>query len=220
MEQIKKVGYRIKKLREERGLSQTELGEKVEVPYRTIQRWENGESPDIKISKLTKIAQTLNVDIGFLLEKEENSCSSSQGTPKSKIFIFDLGVSAGHGLINSNNQDAAVGDIELEDSFLKKYFGLITTEDLFIVNSSGDSMSPTIPTRCQLLVQKREARENQICVVRIGDEYYVKRLQKRPKIKLVSDNKDYDPIIVGDNEDFELIGVVVGQLKNSLHGSL
>ncbi|PAF49589.1 hypothetical protein BKH41_02685 [Helicobacter sp. 12S02232-10] len=216
MEQIKNVGYRIKKLREERGLSQTELGDKIEVPYRTIQRWENGESPDIKISKLTKIAQTLDVDIGFLLEKEESFCNGSQNTQKSKILIFDLDVSAGHGLINSNNQDVAVGHIELEDSFLKKYFGLITTKDLFIVNSNGDSMSPTIPTRCQLLVQKREARENQICVARIGDEYYVKRLQKRPKIKLISDNKDYDPIIIDKNDDFEFIGAVVGQLKNSL----
>lgn len=213
METIKNVGYRIKKLREERGLSQTELGDRIEVPYRTIQRWENGESPDIKISKLTKIAKILNVDIGFLLEKEE---SPGDNIRKSKIFIFDLDVSAGHGIINSNNQDTAVGDIELEDSFLKKYFGLITTKDLFIVNSNGDSMSPTIPTRCQLLVQKREARENQICVARIGDEYYVKRLQKRPKIKLISDNKDYDPIVIDKDDDFEFIGVVVGQLKNSL----
>ena len=74
-------------------------------------------------------------------------------------------------------------------------------------------MMPTLPENCQLLVQKGTPREEQICVTRIDDELYVKRLQKRPKYKLISDNKSYDDIEL-EGENYEILGVVVGLFQN------
>ncbi|TLE00950.1 S24 family peptidase [Helicobacter muridarum] len=52
-------------------------------------------------------------------------------------------------------------------------------------------------------------REGQICIARIDDELYIKRLQKRPKYKLISDNKSYDDILL-EGENYEILGVIVG----------
>lgn len=77
-------------------------------------------------------------------------------------------------------------------------------------------MSPTIPENCQLLIQQSDSfQEGQICVVRLDNELYVKRLQKRPKYKLISDNKNYDDIEL-ENEDYEILGVVVGFFKRMI----
>lgn len=70
-------------------------------------------------------------------------------------------------------------------------------------------MLPTIPPKCQLLVQKGTPREKQICVTRIDDELYVKRLQKRPKYKLISDNKSYDDIYL-EGREYEILDIIVG----------
>ncbi|STQ85450.1 LexA repressor [Helicobacter muridarum] len=70
-------------------------------------------------------------------------------------------------------------------------------------------MTPTIPPNCRLLVQKGMPREEQICVTRIDDELYIKRLQKLPKYKLISDNKSYDDIDL-EGRDYDILGIVVG----------
>ncbi|WP_268903013.1 S24 family peptidase, partial [Helicobacter muridarum] len=41
------------------------------------------------------------------------------------------------------------------------------------MSARGDSMTPTIPPNCRLLVQKGMPREEQICVTRIDDELYI-----------------------------------------------
>ena len=58
-------------------------------------------------------------------------------------------------------------------------------------------------------------REGQICVTRIDDELYVKRFQKRPKYKLISDNKEYDSITL-EGENFEILAVVVGMFQKMI----
>ncbi|EAI0847015.1 S24 family peptidase, partial [Campylobacter coli] len=40
-------------------------------------------------------------------------------------------------------------------------------------------------------------------------EVFVKRLRKRP-LSLISDNKDYPPIVMNEDEEIKIIGRVVG----------
>ena len=126
-----------------------------------------------------------------------------------QIPIFDVYASAGHGLINEENIESYA---TLDKSFLRKNFGLTSFVELSIITSKGDSMIPTLPENCQLLIQKGLPREGQICVTRIDDELYIKRLQKRPKYKLISDNKSYDDIDL-EGEDYEILGIVVGMFQ-------
>ena len=57
---------RLKELRKEKKLTQKELAEKTDIPYRTLQRWENGET-DIKSDKAQELADYFGVHIPFLL---------------------------------------------------------------------------------------------------------------------------------------------------------
>lgn len=62
---------RLKELRKEKKLTQQELAEKTDIPYRTLQRWENGES-QIKPDKAQKLADFFGVSIAHLLGYDDN----------------------------------------------------------------------------------------------------------------------------------------------------
>ena len=63
----------------------------------------------------------------------------------------------------------------------------------------------------------REARSGQIIVARLGDEVTVKRLQRNGShIELLPENPDYPIIHVQPGELFEIEGLAVGLIRNSL----
>lgn len=57
---------RLKELRQEKKLSQKEIALELQVPLRTYQRWENGES-QIKPDKAQALAEHFGVSVGYLL---------------------------------------------------------------------------------------------------------------------------------------------------------
>ena len=68
---IYKVGNLIRYLREEKGLSQSQLGEKIGVSNKTISKWENGRGyPDTLI--LLSLAKELEITVDELLKGELN----------------------------------------------------------------------------------------------------------------------------------------------------
>lgn len=69
-----------------------------------------------------------------------------------------------------------------------------------------------------LAVQRsKEAKNGQIVVARLGDEVTVKRLRRhRQHIELVAENPDYPSIIVEPGQDFELEGIAVGLIRNTM----
>ena len=63
----------------------------------------------------------------------------------------------------------------------------------------------------------REARNGQIVVARLGDEVTVKRLRRQDgQIELLPENPDYPVIHVHPEEPFEIEGLAVGLIRNSL----
>ena len=61
-----------------------------------------------------------------------------------------------------------------------------------------------------------EARSGQIVVARLGDEVTVKRLQRgRDGVTLLPENPDFQPIVVGEGDRFELEGIAVGLIRNT-----
>lgn len=70
MSMIKVDGAKIKRLREEQGLTQLYLATAVQVTTDTISRWENRRYPSIKKENGIKLAEALNVSLEDLLEEE------------------------------------------------------------------------------------------------------------------------------------------------------
>jgi len=61
-----------------------------------------------------------------------------------------------------------------------------------------------------------EARSGQIVVARLGDEVTVKRLLRgKAGVTLLPENPDFQPIVVGDGDNFELEGIAVGLIRNT-----
>ncbi|EAH8339842.1 helix-turn-helix domain-containing protein [Campylobacter jejuni] len=221
----------MKNAREAKNLTQLELAKSSGVSLDSIKRYETKES-NITIHNLIKIAKVLDIDLNYFanVPKLSLSLSSKMSLSQDKYvpklenqqetlnddminipFFENVRASAGSGAYNDEESTQALG---LSKSFLRECFGLYSFINLSVILGQGDSMTPTLPENCYLLIQQGEVAEGEICVTRIEDELYVKRLQKRPKLKLLSDNKAYEPINL-EGENFEILGRVVGYFKKT-----
>lgn len=65
--------------------------------------------------------------------------------------------------------------------------------------------------------QAKEARNGQIVVARLGEEVTVKRFRKtRDIIELLPENPDFSTIVVQPGKPFELEGLAVGLIRNTM----
>ena len=229
------LAQKIKLLRSKKEWTQEDLANFSGVSLQSIKRYETGKGNNITTINLKKIADAFNIEPINLLssnmssnivqQTDKLSSNVSSIDKKSVVtppnlkmsqdnfsvpYFDDVYASAGGGYINEENPPRM---IEFSKSFLRDYLGTVEFSRLNVIKSKGDSMEPTIPKNALLFIRLGDVKEGQICVARIDDELYVKRLQKRPVVKLISDNPDYDPITLHEDEDVELIGTVLGYIK-------
>ena len=86
---------KIKQLRKEKKLTQEELAEETDIPYRTLQRWENGES-QIKPEKAEKLANFFGVSIAHLLGYEDNDFKNETDL---KVSVLDEALKKLHAIM-------------------------------------------------------------------------------------------------------------------------
>ncbi len=199
------LNTKILTLRKQNDLSQQDFAERTGISTRTLQSYEYGEQSP-KYEYLQRLSSIFNVPMSYF----ENVVN-----PKNPLSIAipvydEVFASAGAGRLND---ECISFYLHFEKAFLKSYFKLTNTEHLALLRSYGDSMMPTLPPNARLLVQaSTQFKEGQIVLCRLDDELFVKRLQKQPELKLLSDNKAYEPIALS-NKDYELLSVVVGFIK-------
>lgn len=228
---------RIKAARNNLGITQDELAKYSGISIQNIKKLETKENTNPTNNTLQKLAIALKVDSDYFVSQlspnivsqsrksvSQLSPNQEKPVPQSKNFpqtlnddivsipfYEDIRASAGSG---AYNEAETAEQLNFPKSFLRQYFGIISFNNLSIIIGSGDSMFPTLPENCYLVIQQGNVKEGEICVARIEDELYVKRLQKLPKLKLISDNKAYDPIEL-EGENFNIIGRVVGYFKKT-----
>lgn len=66
------MGQKIKTLREQKGMTLEELGNKVGVGKSTVRKWETGIIANMKRDKIAKIAKALDVKPSYLMGWEDN----------------------------------------------------------------------------------------------------------------------------------------------------
>lgn len=87
MDQIKIGGF-IKKLRNEKDLTQEQLSEKFSVSRRTVSRWETGSNmPDLDV--LIEMADYFDVDIRELLDGERKSEKMNKELEETVLKVAD-----------------------------------------------------------------------------------------------------------------------------------
>jgi len=112
----------------------------------------------------------------------------------------------------------AAGSPVLAVENIESQVSLSRFQDCFLLRVQGESMSGAGIMDGDMVIVRRqpEAHNGDIVVALLGDEATVKRFDRRgDRVTLLPENPDFKPIFVDrDLESFQVIGVVVGLLRN------
>ena len=103
-----KTGRLIRRLREEKGMTQVQLGERMHISHKTVSKWETGGgAPDISL--LPALGEVLGVEVKALLEGDMGEQPEANGNLRKMCFYVcprckRLLLSEGRGDINCCGQ--------------------------------------------------------------------------------------------------------------------
>lgn len=223
------VTRRIKLLREDMKMSQDEFIERLSFGKRTLAGYEAGEQFPNK-SKIIHICDMYNVDNNWLLNPlyydDEPIPYIEDAKLHQVVNNFDLvpvhhrqniNGAGGYGAIN---EDESAEIIMVSEQMLRAMFGLSTFENLDIINVTGNSMKPIVEDGDTIMVRRtNEVKNNQIAIVRVADQLYIKYFQRHPLgkwIKLSSEDKENYPDMDFEGQEVnevQVIGLLIGKFK-------
>lgn len=85
-----KIGDRIKSKRQENGLSQTELAQKVGVSKQTLYKYENNIITNIPSDKIELLSVSLNASPAYLMGWEENKANANAAMKRLMVYYAAL----------------------------------------------------------------------------------------------------------------------------------
>ncbi len=203
-----------------KGLTQDQVAKSLGVSRQAVQKWTAGG--DSTVSNLKKLAAVLGVSVAYLTGEAEDDKSSVQRVSDpsipppdgyTRVPILSAYGSCGPG--EENTDEYVIGFIDFADWFCRTFPGVSSIKRLEIVNSSGDSMEPTIAATSLLVLDRNQStisRDGIFCF-RNNSELFIKRVQRNidGTVLLLSDNPLYKPIKVDrlQLENSEILGRVV-----------
>lgn len=193
------IGERLLEYRKRCKLTRDEV---VELSYSgfarsSLQLWESGDR-EPKLEYIYDLANIYGVHPWQLLSGEEASDKSPAihvGEECLWLPRYDVESSAGCGLFSGGVVEP-VEQLPFPLNWARDR-GLAPS-NLAVISNKGDSMSPTIGTDAEIVVDlsENQAQDGSIYVVRVGDMLYTKRTLWVPSVglRLISDNKAYDAV--------------------------
>ena len=197
------IGKRLKDLRENRNLSQTEVANKIGISKQSLYKYENGVIENIPMDKVEALANYYDVSpaqiMGWDMDKYPNIIPL---TPVKRIPILGE-IACGEPILAQENYDGYF----LADP-------TIVTGD-FVLRCDGDSMiDANIHDGDLVFIRQTPNVENgAITAVLIDDTATLKRFYKNDhQIVLQPENKQYNPIIIteDDMKDIRILGQMTG----------
>lgn len=205
---------RLKKLRENLQLTQSELGAKIGLKWSQIRDMESGKvKVDHLIAKI--LYYEVNVNPGWILEGTKPMFLEKGHASEDYAYIPFYNVMAAAGAGAFPPEDEEVKDLL---AFKREWIISelrVSAEQLVTLFVEGDSMTPTLnPGDIMLMIKDQVMVRDGIYVVRLDDALLVKRLQRLPGnlLKVKSDNANYEPYTIDltkEHTDFVIIGRVV-----------
>ena len=210
------IGERLRKARKASGLLQVELAVAMGDRYDsgTISRVETGKS-SLRLDGLVNAAKELKVSTDYLLgltddpaivqqrsttdprtiaeSRADYGPSNYDPTDRRPVEVLEIASAAGVGA--EVFDETPVGLLWFRNDWLDSH--AIDPKQCNIISVQGNSMEPTLPDGCSILVdrKRREPNEGRIYVMRTEEGLVVKRLGKDEKGRwlVVSDNPDWPP---------------------------
>lgn len=210
-----KINEWIKHARNAAEMTQEQFGDALGRTKGNVSSWEKGAhepswSLMLQISDLT--GQPLPIDFKY------SPSAPAKKDDEFEINQFETGGSMGNGLI-LRDQPGVIQNWRVNAEWLQKNVrGYSSAKNLCIVTGFGDSMRPLYNPGDPLLidVSTTSVEFDSIYFFRIGDEGFIKRLQRMPGIgiRVLSDNTRYDAWDIKSDMDFEVFGRVIKVWKS------
>ena len=234
------LGKRIAQAREAAGItSHAQLARVLGVTRSTVSQWES-EITSPASAKLRKIAIETGVDSDWLAtgrgkifvddagSLSVNDFDDTPARPKSGILEIDVRAGLGGGGTMDDREvrhDGIYADPIKDESwrfparFMREEMR-ISANRAIIIETSGDSMAPTIMSGDRVIVDTGHRLPSPDGIYAIRDRYgtiIVKRLQvlrrgDPPVLRIISDNRAHDPEDVGADE-IAIVGKVIWGFK-------
>lgn len=184
----------IRDRRLELGMSLYDVADIVGVSKSTIFRWENDNSI-IKKTDIEKLAKALRVNV-------EDIMGTATEHKLVRVPVYGK-ISAGLPILA---QEDIVNYCEIADN-------LLPSGTSFYLNVKGNSMSPLIPDSAHVLMRLQSHLENGeigAFLINGNDEAVLKRFkQSGDVIFLMSENSDYEPIILTKDNPVTIVGKAI-----------
>lgn len=196
---------RLKELRKQRGINQTQFAKKFGVAQNTVSNWENGNRV-IDSETAAEIANFFDVTVDYLLGRDSSSTESLASSVPGSKWIPVLGT------VPAGVPIEAIEDILDYEEITPK---MAAQGDFFALKIKGHSMEPKISEGDVIIVRMQESCDSgDIAVVMVnGDEATVKRIKKESGgIMLIPNNPAYEPMFF-TNEQIENLPVrIIGKV--------
>lgn len=204
-------GLALKECRQRADLSQEELALESELDRTYVSLLErNKKSPTL--TTLVKIADALNITPAVLLSMAESgnkleNLNQQQKKEKLRFPFMGTAVSCGQPVTEDYKIEK---EISLDDVLIHH------PKKTFFIRATGDSMSPTIMDGDMLVIElASKAKNDDIVLAQVDDAFTIKRYYKTQKeVRLVPDNQLFKEILLGDDQQILICGVLVGTLRS------
>ena len=183
---------KLKGLRDEAGLTQTEVADFLNITKPTYASYEKGK--DISVGTLYKLADLYKIDFSEFFELLDDDDSV-------KIPIVSSKASAGLGNF-------------ADDDILRwiKLSKLVAKTATFATYIDGDSMEPKYHNGSVALIRETGFDyDGAVYAVVCNNQTYIKRVYREEEgLRLVSINPKYKDIYLSYDEDPRVVGIIVG----------
>ena len=163
-------GIKLKRLLEEKNITQTKLAEMLNCRQSIISRWIKGISANPKKETIDKLANALNVSPTYFLEEIDTSTV----LPLNDITTMKLPILT---TVVCGKPDYCTIDEQVIDDFAEVPKKLFPDSD-FIVRCIGESMLPEIPPQAYCIIKKIDVPlNNKNMLVKTENGYTIKRIK-------------------------------------------
>jgi phage repressor protein C with HTH and peptisase S24 domain len=204
----------IRAKREEKQLSQAELGRLLGVSQQHIQRFEKDYPVPVKYA--AKLAQILDIDIKELLPEELKDVSLANPEIV-QIDVLDVRACCGDGI--ENFTENVIGQQMMTLPALRELTES-APENIKIIKAIGESMMPTIHTDdiVWIDISVKTPTSDGLYILCVGSDLLIRRIQINPfdnTATVIADNNKYLPIPRNNYRDIKVIGKVIYHMRKT-----
>nr|WP_279024517.1 XRE family transcriptional regulator [Gibbsiella quercinecans] len=205
---------RLSSLMAEKGITVTELSERVGVTYEMVRRYTIGaatprpKTRDKIASFLGTTGSYLEYGMGEPTENDDVKPDVPKPVPDVyRIDVLDLTLSAGPGTYMLSDSIEVLYAIEFTSDHARTLFGNRTSEEVKVMTVNGDSMAPTLNSGDRLFVDVtvRSFKTDGVYTFVFGKTFHVKRLQMQgSRLAVLSDNPGYEKWYIDEDTQDQL----------------